>query len=72
MFYKSGFKMEHVNLLVLLLCCGCHSTVWLSPGFYTCVFMLAVIWRRRGMITGHFHIIIKTNTWICRVEKISF
>lgn len=48
-----------------------HVTVWLSPGFYTCVFMVAEMWRR-GMVTGHFHIIIKTNSWRFRMERVSF
>lgn len=53
-----------MNLLILPLCCGfpCHSVI--SPGSYTCVFMVAVMWRRKGMVMGHFHIIIMTNT--CR------
>lgn len=53
-----------MNLLTLPLCCGfpCHSVI--SPGSYTPVFMVAVMWRRKGTVLGHFHIAIMANT--CR------
>lgn len=53
-----------MNLLTLPLCYGfpCHSVI--SPGSYTPVFMVAVMWRRRGTVMGHFYITVMTNT--CR------